>query len=161
MIAIRITSNLPSVIGRLSKFPEQLEDSAESIGKAWATYIVKLAKSKAPSFTGTLRNSIDKKQKSKKTWEVGIYGKASRYGKIIEAGFPPHLIPADYVTQHLASPGQKGQSSDDSQWASDTGGYFISKPNPSNTGFIQKSFNISKTRLPRIVKKSLNENIGK
>lgn len=153
MMAIRMKSNIPHVRGVLSKFPNKLDIASEQIGQEWANMIVKMSRAQAPVFTGTLRDGIKATPTGKKTWVVGIYGKAYRYGRYLERGFTPHWVPFEYIQQHMENPGVKGTP------VGDPVGYFLSHANNTNTGFISKSFNRSKSRLPRLVRKDLNKNL--
>ena len=161
MISLKVTSNLEGIRGKVLKLPDKLDKSAVQLGRSWAQSVVKASKARAPSFTGTLKKNIKVEReilktgiKSRKTWVIGIGGSASRYGPLVESGFRPHVIPFDYIDQHSSSPGTKGQYVDNAN------GFLTSMPDPKNTGFMLKAFNLSKTRLPGLVKKSLNNNLG-
>ena len=157
MIAIRMKNNIPRVSGALIKLPNQLDKSAETIGKEWAKWVQKAAK-RAPSFTGTLKANIkaekEKSKKGYKTWIVGVFGKASRYGRYVERGWTPHWIPIDYIWQHQANPGQKGE------YVDNPSGWVLSHSNNTDTGFLRKAVQASKSNIPNIIQKALSKNIG-
>lgn len=154
-MAIRISTNIPNVSGVLSKFPRKMEESAEDIGEAWAKWVTKRAKKNLGPvrFTGKLKASIKPIQKSRKVWEVQITGgeKVMRYGTHVEKGFSPHVIPLDYIDQHMSNPGAKGT------WVSKPKGFFVSKPK--HTGFLSKALVVSKKQLPRITRLATDKNL--
>ena len=158
MIAIRITTNIPRVAGRVAKLPNRLESYSGDIGLAWANDVVSGAKRRAPHDTGTLKKNIDYRRITKKggivstkRFVVGIYGKAARYGRYVESGWKPHWIPVDFIYQHQESPGQKGQ------FVEEPSGWVLSHPYNVRTGFISDSLESSIRRLPTIVKRTLSK----
>lgn len=154
MIAIRIRTNIEDVAGKVAKLPNRLNRGAEDIGKEWGQWVVKAAKRRAPVVTGNLRKNIQLKPKTKKTWEVGIYGSASRYGAFVEQGmYPKQAIPVEYIDQHMSNPGQKGIPTNQ-LGEGNARGWFRPKAS-SKKGFLAKSLQVSKNYIPKIVTRAM------
>ena len=158
MFMVRIHTTIPRVAGRLKLLPKRLEKKSERIGIAWAKAVRKSAKLRAPKDTGTLANSIEFRQIMNKTgkysvkrWEIGIFGKAYRYGRYIERGWTPHWIPIEYLEQHRENPGQKGQ------YVENPSGWVLSHPFNTRTGFISSALLATKRNLPNILKRELGK----
>lgn len=161
---IRIRTTIPRVAGKVAKLPKKFNKAAEYIGIEWALSVKKGAKSIlrhkiSANYSNELINGIDVRQlgRGKKTFEIGVYGKASRYGRYIERGFKSHRIPLDYIEQHMANPGQKGQRVDPPQTYMIVNGkkvYYImvsGRPKP----FLKPALLNSMNRLPAIFKRGM------
>lgn len=154
MIAIRIHTNIPHVSGRLKLLPQKFEKKSERIALAWAKAVRKSAKLRSPRDTGTLANNIDyrfiqntKGNISQKRMVVGVFGKAFRYGRYVERGWTPHWIPVEFIEQHRANPGQKGQ------WVDNPEGWVLSHPFNTRTGFLSAALDATKLKVQDIIKR--------
>ncbi len=108
MFQITMKSNIKEVTGRIAKLPEKFELVASDISLEASKQVVKTAKNHAPRATGTLRESIEYRKIGNKTYEIGVYGAASRYAGYVERGFTPHYIPIQYIELHYSNPGMRG-----------------------------------------------------
>ena len=123
-------ANIKGRIPRLSK--EMAKEVASSFQKS--------AKLRAKKATGYLANSII----------IQPYGKDIRvsvnapYGVAQELGFKRHLIPIEYIFQHLGTPGMPGQ------WVNNPSGFvWVSKSTP----FIMPALDATTQNLPNIARR--------
>lgn len=171
MMRMTLRSNIPRVAGRYAKLPKRFEAATVEISEEWAKEVKKGAKLRVPrgrggfKNTGTLRNSINMRQKGNKTWAVGVYGKAWRYGRYVERGFRPHWIPIEYIEQHKANPGQKGQYVGDRSGNESWGGFGWTKPKAwvylkgTAHPFLRPAMTASIKKLPKIIKRGWDKHL--
>lgn len=124
MIHLKITSNIKQVRARLAKLPMKFEKYSRELALELAKFGKKNAKLRAPVATGTLKDGIDYKRISDKTYSIGVYGKASRYARYVERGYRPHWIPVAYMELHYSNPGAKGKSE---HGVGVSGGYYYAR----------------------------------
>ena len=110
MFNITMKTNIKGVAGRIAKLPEKFEKATNDIILEASKQAVKIAKNHAPRATGTLREGIEYRKISDKTYEIGVYGAASRYAGYVERGFTSHYIPIQYIELHYSNPGVQGSS---------------------------------------------------
>lgn len=152
MIHITMRTNIPHVSGRISKWPNKMEKSAHQIARVWAKAVQKSAKLRAPRNTGTLVKNIEARGVANKTWSIGVYGPAYRYGRYVERGFSPHWVPIEYLEQHENNPGAKGQ--------------FVANPRAfiylrgTAQPFIGPALLATRSNLKDMFNKAINDNFG-
>lgn len=155
-------TNIPHVAGKIAKLPNKFDAAAEDIGKEWAFSVKRGAKAilsrkigKTRIYTRKLMKGIDIFQVGggRKTFEIGVYGPANRYGRYIERGFKSHRIPVEYIQQHLDNPGQKGQYVENPTRFIMVSG----QPKP----FLRPALFNSMKRLPEICKRGMKAHLGR
>ena len=112
MVEIIIQTNVAQVIPQITRLTKTMEKSSASLGLELAKQTVVYAKRNA-SFggemsTGALAGSITYMKKGDNIYAVGFAKPASRYGRYAERGFRAHIIPYDFIEQHMSMPGIKG-----------------------------------------------------
>lgn len=171
MMRMTLHSNIPRVAGTYAALPKRFEKAAVEISEEWAKAAQRNAKLRVPRGRGgfrntsTLRNSIGIRQKGDKTWTVGVYGKAWRYGRYVERGFKPHWIPIEYIEQHKANPGQKGQYIGDQGAHDSFGGFSWDRPKAYvylrgiAHPYLRPGLLATKKQLPSIIKKGWKKHL--
>lgn len=165
-------TNIPRIAGTYAGLPKRFEKAAVEITHEWAKAARKNAKLRVPrgkggfKNTGTLRNSIDIRQKGDKTWTVGVYGRAWRYGRYVERGFrKPRWIPIEYIEQHKANPGQKGQYVGNKDSNESWGGFGWDRPKAwvrlsgRAHPFLRPGLMATKKQLPKIIKRGWDKHL--
>ena len=113
-----------------------------------ANSLSKSMKLRAPRATGNLANSISVKP-FKKDFLVTV---DAPYGVAQEYEFTPHLIPLEFIFQHLASPGARGQFVNNP-----IGFVWVSKSTP----FVMPALQATAQNLPNIASRYAKRMVAK
>jgi len=113
-----------------------------------ANSLSKSMKLRAPRATGTLANSINVVPITK-GFAVTV---DAPYGVAQEYGFTPHVIPIEFIFQHLASPGARGQ------WVDNPIRFvWVSKSTP----FVMPALDATAQNFPNIARRFLDRMVAK
>jgi len=156
MIRMKLTSNIPDLRGKVVQIPNKLNNSAVDIGLGWAKWVVKSAKLRSPRFTGSLARSIGiTGHPSPKVYTVGFMDgtPGAAYGMAVENGWTPHWIPIEWIEDHRASPGTRGQYIENPQ------GWMLSHSANTRTKFMESALDASVRAIPKIITRELDKKL--
>ena len=143
------TFTLKEFQGYINNLPAKLEKEVPTINKEMAKSVVRRLKfhlhEVSGSSTGNLRASF--KSKSDNKDRIKVYG--ARYWKYLNEGRFPRVIPAQFIQQHLANPGMKGQRVPNPEW--------IIPTNKANMGFADKAIQSADKDSVTIIERGLNK----
>lgn len=90
----------------LADLPKKIEKEIDDTNGLFMKNVRRSAIARVPRATGVLANSIILKKTNKNEWKIIV---DSPYAAAQEFGFTPHIIPIEYIEQHLGNPGARGR----------------------------------------------------
>jgi len=148
MITVQI-KGLKKVQKMTAQLPASLNKEIHKISTQFMGNVQKSAKLRAPRFTGFLSNQIKVREKGN---QIILDTGEAYYAYYQEFGFTSHVIPNEYIDQHVISPNVPGRFV-----TNPTGFIFVGKSKP----FIFPALEINLSNLPNMLQKGVKKAIQK
>jgi hypothetical protein len=148
VVQVRI-NGLDRVRRLLTKLPQNMDESVNSNTGYFMGTLQKSMKLRAPVYTGFLKDQITL---TKVGENFVIDTGEAYYAYFQEFGFEPHMIPLDYLRQHMISPNVPGEF---------TSGVSVFRIVRKNKPFIYPALNASLANLSASLKSAVNNAIKK
>lgn len=133
----------------MAQLPKTMSHEIMRVSEQFMRAVQKSAKLRAPRVTGFLAGQITLRKKGK---EIILDTGEAYYAYYQEFRFTPHIIPKEYLQQHLTSPNIPGQFV-----SKPTGFIWVSKHKP----FMIPALEMNITNLPNLLIKGAKKAIDK